>query len=334
LKPDKATTLPLVRFSFSLGEGERFPASGRQIVATSPDGTQIVYAASNRLYRRSIDDLASHAIPGTELPVADLGTTITSPVFSPDGNSIAFFSSGAIKRIPLSGGSPTTISPATNPRGISWNRRGIVFAGEDGKIFLVSPNGGKPEELVSLKNAEIAYGPEILPGGDSLLFTVAHGPARAGTWDQAEVVVQSLTSGTRKTIVEGGSDGRYLPSGQLIYALSGTVYAVGFNPRTQLTNGERIPVLSGVRRAFIRADIGAAQLSISATGTLVYIPGPVNATSTQPNTLVVSDRNGKMATLKVPSRNYVHPRVSRDGSRLAVGTDEGGRRQHLDLRSC
>jgi len=323
LKPDKVTTLPLVRFSFSLGEGERFPGSGRQIVAISPDGTQIVYAANNRLYRRSMDDLASHAIPGTELPVADLGTTITSPVFSPDGNSIAFFSSGAIKRIPLSGGSPATISPATNPRGMSWSERGIVFAGEDGKIFLVSPNGGKPEELVSLKNGEVVYGPQILPGGDSLLFTVAQGAFRAGMWDQAQVVVQSLTTGTRKIIVEGGSDGRYLPSGQLIYALSGTLYAVGFNPRTQTTNGERIPVLSGVRRTFIRADNGAAQWSISATGTLAYIPGPLDARSTQSPKLVLSDRNGKIATLKAPLRNYVHPRVSRDGSRLAVGTEEG-----------
>src|SRR5215831_3094351 len=84
-----------------------------------------------------------------------------------------------------------------------------------------------------------------------------------------------------------------------------------------------VPILTGVRRTFIVGnDIGATQFSLSDTGTLVYIPGPVNATSALRRTLVVSDRNGKIATLNVPLRNYAHPRVSRDGARLAVGTDD------------
>jgi serine/threonine protein kinase len=66
LKPNIATTPPLVRFNFSLGEGEQFTGTSRQVVTISPDGTEMVYAANNRLYRRSIHELESHVIPGTE----------------------------------------------------------------------------------------------------------------------------------------------------------------------------------------------------------------------------------------------------------------------------
>src|SRR5262245_51997209 len=106
LKPNNAATLPLVRFNFPLDEGQQFSASSRQDVAISLDGKQIVYAANNRLYRKPIDELASQLIPGT-----DLGGVPTQPVFSPDGTWIAFhsLSDSTIKRIPLSGGSPTTI---------------------------------------------------------------------------------------------------------------------------------------------------------------------------------------------------------------------------------
>ena len=47
-------------------------------------------------------------------------------------------------------------------------------------------------------------------------------------WDKAQVVVQSLKSRQRKILVEGGSDARYLPTGHLVYALGGSLFAVVF----------------------------------------------------------------------------------------------------------
>src|SRR5215471_11815219 len=88
----------IVRFSFPLEEGQQFSASTSQVLAISRDGEQIVYAANNRLYRRPIDELSVQQIPGT-----DLGGVLAQPVFSPDGDSIAFYSlsESMIKRIPL-----------------------------------------------------------------------------------------------------------------------------------------------------------------------------------------------------------------------------------------
>ena len=86
----------------------------------------------------------------------------------------------------------------------------------------VSPNGGKPELLVSVKGDEQAVSPQMLPGGQAVLFALAKGGA-ADRWNKAQVLVQSLKSGERKILVEGGSDARYVPTGHLVYALGGTL---------------------------------------------------------------------------------------------------------------
>ena len=139
----------------------------------------------------------------------------------------------------------------------------------------VSPDGGTPEVLVRVKNGEEAYGPQLLPDGQHVLFTLATGTAR-DRWDKARIVVQSLTSGEPKTLIEGGSDARYLPTGHLVYALSGIVYAVAFDVKRLEVYGPRVPVIQGVRRSLSGLN-GAASFSVSSTGSLVYIPGPLSA---------------------------------------------------------
>src|SRR5262249_12543928 len=68
----KPVAVPSVvtRFTFALGEEERFIQTGRRIVAMSPDGTRMVYQASSRdgarLYLRTMADSESKVIRGTE----------------------------------------------------------------------------------------------------------------------------------------------------------------------------------------------------------------------------------------------------------------------------
>ena len=137
-------------------------------------------------------------------------------------------------------------------------------------------------------------------------------------------MVESLKSRERKTIIDGGSDGRYLPSGHLVYAVSGSLFAAAFNPLTHtLGHGQPATVVVGVGRSFPPDASGTAKFSVSDTGSLVYVGGPADATAS-PRRLVLSDRNGMSVPLKnVAPGNYVHPRVSRDGARLAVGLTSG-----------
>src|SRR5712692_2954169 len=110
----------------------------------------------------------------------------------------------------------------------------------------------------------------MLPGGQSVLFTLATGIG-PNVWDTAQIVVQSLKSGERKTLVSGGSDARYLPTGHIVYASAGVVFAVRFDLRRLAIVGGPVPVIEGVGRA--GTNTGTAQFSVAGNGTLVFIPG-------------------------------------------------------------
>jgi Tol biopolymer transport system component len=112
--------------------------------APSPDGTRLVYVANNQLYLRSMSDLEARPIPGTQQPE---GQSPFNPVFSPDGQSIAFYSQadGAIKKIAVSGGAAVTICPVdvgTFGR-MNWDASGIVFNQAGKGIMRVSANGSR-----------------------------------------------------------------------------------------------------------------------------------------------------------------------------------------------
>jgi serine/threonine-protein kinase len=165
----------------------------------------------------------------------------------------------------------------------------------------------------------------MLPGGHAVLFALAKGGA-ADRWNKAQIIVQSLKSGERKILVEGGSDARYVPTGHLVYALGGTLFAVPFDARRlQVTSGPA-PVLEGVARAALGGgNAGTAQFSVSNTGSLIYSPGPAGVTvaSSGGRVLGLADRKGASERLKLPPASYEHPRVSPDGKRVAFGTDDG-----------
>ena len=308
----------VARFQFSLPEGQAFVgATPRPVIALSPDGAQIVYAANTQLFLRSMSALDAHAIPGTE---HDQG--VSDPVFSPDGRSILFYASDdhTIKRIAVTGGVSQTICRADAPYGISWGPDGIVFGQGSKGIMRVSPDGGTPTLLVRVKDGEEASGPHLLPGGQHVLFTVATGndPDR---WDKARIVVQPVTSGEPKTLIEGGSDARYVPTGHLVYAAEGTLFAVAFDLQRLKVSGARSPVVENVRWSGGRTT-GASHFSISRTGSIIYIPGFAR-TARQPWEIVLTDRQGGVERLKLPPGRYELPRVSPDGTRVAFGSDDG-----------
>ena len=316
-------TVPVVtRFRFTPAEGQVFPGGTRQFVAISPDGTEIAYVVNvastgeSRLYIRSMAEMEPRLIAR-----ADSATAVLSPVFSPDGTSVAFWSGvdQTIKRIAVTGGAPITICSADQPFGISWDSAGIFF-GQDGKgIMRVSADSGAPELIVPVKNGEQAHGPQLLPGGDTVLFTLATGTA-LDRWDKATIVTQSLPTGERKTLVNG-SDARYLATGHLVYALGGVVHAVPMDLRRLEVIGGAVSIVEGVRRAQQNLT-GAAQFAVANNGTLIYVPGPVSMTVAQSD-LAFIDRTGGVQPLKLPPGFYLHPRVSPNGRHIAVTSDDG-----------
>ena len=317
----------LVQFAYVLPEGQNFSNTGRQLLAISPDGTKLVFVANQRLYLRNIGDLEAHPIPGTE---TDGGAI--NPVFAPDGQSIAYWSptstQGAVlRRIPITGGAPAMLATTGAPLGASWSPDGILYGmngsdPQDGRrgIARVRENGGAPERIITVEGDESAHGPQLLPDGHTVLFTLAKGRG-LDRWDHAQIVAQSLIDRSRRVLAPAGSDGRYLATGHLIYAVGGTVFAMPFDASRLEARGAPAPVVVGVRRA-TGAQTGSVNLVVSDTGTAVYRPGPVNVSATVRGVVIGDDRSEATA-LKLPIASYAHPRVSPDGRTLAVARENG-----------
>src|SRR5207237_6457728 len=80
-----------------------------------------------------------------------------------------------------------------------------------------------------------------------------------------------------------------------------------------------VPAVDAVSRGATNCT-GAANFSFSSTGSLVYLPGPVSASSKQ---LALIDRKGAIEPLKLQPGPYQMPRMSPDGKRIAFNTDDG-----------
>jgi eukaryotic-like serine/threonine-protein kinase len=309
---------PLVtRFAAMLPEDQRFTENGNRIIDVSPDGTHLVYVANRRLYVRSISDFEAQPIAGTEISEG----LITGPMFSPDGQSIAYWigsgeSGGTLKKISLSGGPAMTLSRLGFPAGLSWSTAGIIAGLRDNTIVRIPSNGGPPELLATVTDGNV-WGPQMLPGGDALLFTLTNVGAGFSVDDlnEARIVVQSLTSDERKTVLEAGSDARYIPTGHVIYFVGTTLFAVPFDLSRREAIGHGVPLVEDVSRRPFRG-VGA-YAAISETGTLVYASG-----AAPPLSVELIERTGRMTSLNVPPAVNLHLRISRDGTRLALERDD------------
>jgi serine/threonine-protein kinase len=270
-------------------------------IAVSPDGRQIVYSTDAGLYLRSMDAMDAKLLQGT-------GGTRQRPFFSPDSKWIGFFSSTdrKLKKIAISGGTPVTVADV-NSAGSSfdWNADNtIVYADESKGIMRVSANGGTSELIIKETKNDSFYHPQTLPDGKSVLYINVPGT-------QGKITVQSLKSGERKELFEGDA-ARYLPTGHIVYAAGINLYAVRFDINALKVIGGPVSVVEGVLRD------GPAQYAVSDSGTLVYVPGTDIAASAVQRTLMWVNRNGKEEPLAAQPNGYFNPRISPDGTKVAL----------------
>jgi dipeptidyl aminopeptidase/acylaminoacyl peptidase len=201
-----------------------------------------------------------------------------------------------------------------------------VLFGQAGRgILRVAATGGTPEVVAAQRNGEIAsMVGGMLPDGSTLLYVVWSGE-KSDLEETGQVVVQAIGSKERKTLLRAGH-AQYVPTGHIVYFSRGVLFAVRFNPTSLEVVGEPVPLIEGVRRGgtLFASDSGfAPHVSVSANGTVVYIPGNVTSANTRRLDLAWLDQKGTLEQFKLPPRGYDFPRLSPDGRQLAVGIEDG-----------
>jgi serine/threonine protein kinase len=301
----------LTQFSIGMPEGEVLRASFERHLAISPDSNYIAYSGDN-FYIRPLRDLKATKVEGAATTEGD------APFFSPDSRSLGFVlfePNIRIQRMALSGGAPTNVCRVGSVAGETWaDDDNIYFVSQmPGGILGVPSSGGQPKEVAKIDFASGEHqhrDPCALPGGKAVLFTVAN--ADTETFDDAHIAVLSLQTGQKKVLIEPGMHPRYSPSGHLVYARNGNLLAVRFDPHRLEVQGQPFTVLEGV---LMSRNTGAANYDISAAGDLIYAPGKADGGA---RTLFWVDRNGKAERAALPSRSYLHPRLSPDARLLAI----------------
>ena len=286
---------PVSRSQHVLPEGRDFTISNvvRSILAMSPDGRQFVYAGTGGLYIRSMDTLEDRLISGSRV-------TSTNPTFSPDGAWLAFSEATRLWKIPVVGGTPVPLTVASNIFGVRWDQDDTILYNESGNILRVSADGGEPELLVGSTGA----GAQLLPDGTTVLFQAP----------DDQVAVQSRES-KAPAILFPGQGPTYLSTGHLVYVRDGVLFAVPFDARALEVTGRPVPLVYGVQGS-------PPQYAVSESGSLVYVASGLAGLT---NTLALVDRDGRVEPLDLPPNRYRHPRLSPDGTRLAVQVaGEGG----------
>ncbi len=280
-------------------------------LALSRDGSEVVYSllqnGKTQLYLRPLDQFDAKAIPGTE--------GAYSPSFSPDGRSLAFFAGASLKKVDVAGGPVQTLCNSSGA-GANWAADGtIFFQGKNLGLSRVAGVGGNCEDITKpdASKGEVGHDlPELLPGGEAVLFNIGQGFS-AG---QTSIAVLSLKTGKWHTIVQGGTYPHYVPGGYLVYGQSGALLAAPFDLSQLKMTGSPIPVLDGV---MTNPDTGEARFAISRDGTLAYIPGSGAGSNRK---LVLVNQDGTSQVLTQTEGAYEDLDLSPDGRRIAL-TVEG-----------
>jgi Tol biopolymer transport system component len=275
-------------------------------MALSPDGRTLVYSGvhttGRRLYRRTLDALESVPIRGTD------GATL--PFFSPDGATVGFVVDRTIRRVPLQGGTATTVSEAGAGGGSpTWLADDTIVFGTEGRgLMRVPAAGGELRRLTTLdaERGELEHRwPVVLPRGRAIAFTIHYGGQ-----DSQRTHAVSLDSGERVQLVQGNG-ARFLSSGHIVFQRGGSLWIAPFDERAlKLT----APPTAAVEGVGIALD-WSPKIAVATSGSLAFATG---GEPYPPRTLVWVDRLGREQTIDAPGRSWYWPQISPDGRRIGL----------------
>jgi Tol biopolymer transport system component len=344
LRPAQPRPVQVARFSTELARVGRAGGTVRlddtilhreqpgNFMAISPDGSRLVVQvldteddmARNQIHKgivrlatRRLDEAQFKPLLGTEDP--------TAPFFSPDGQWIAFFGNGKLRKIPAQGGVPATLSKAGLFASGSWGDDGNIIAAlsELGGLSRLPSAGGDPVALTELRKGELMHRwPQVLPGSRAVLFTSYTG----GGPEDGSIEVLSLKSRERKTLVRGGVMGKFVPvqgdAGYLIYLHQHTLLATAFDAGKLAVTGSPQPIVDDISSI---TSSTPGDFDVSGNGTFVYLSGKGEGE----RSIFWLDSAGERQPLHATPGLYNGLRFSPDGNRLVFAIGAAGKQQDL-----
>ncbi len=280
---------------------------GTPTMALSPDGRTLINRGgtteeTSSLFVRRLDGSETLEVSGT--------TGAAYPFFSPNGKWVAFYSSGELKKVLLSGGEPISIvsSGIGDLPGADWAFDDFIYYVPDflEGIYRVSANGGEPEQVVEINSAEGESGftfPSLLPDGESILCTV---------WGNGlDIMVVNIKTGKRTLLFSGGIHPHYISSGHIVFTQGNRLMAMTFNEKT-LERGNPIPVIDNFITNYLNQ---CAQYAISESGTLIHLTGE----SEWDNDLIFLGFDGSSKVLFQDLGAFGNVKISPDGNMISMG---------------
>jgi len=300
----------VVRWRYSQKDLFLFPALSR-------DGTRQVTTefagGTPRLALRMMDQVEPKALPGSDgMYLAD---------FSPDGQWIAAFVGNRdtkLKKIAVTGGTAITLADVASSSGLTWGDDGTIVFGSPQGLMRVSSSGGTPETLTTTdtKKGETFHGlPHFLPGAQALLFSIQSASANR------IAVLDLKKKGGYRVLVNNAQDGRYVPTGHLVYTRGGALFAEPFDAGKLAVTGPEAPVIEGL---LVNSSNGSvAEYAFSDSGLLVFMEGTSGAVGG--TTMAWAERQGPVQPFS-DTQLWGTGRLSPDGRRIAneIYTSSGG----------
>ena len=297
---------PVARLVIQLPAGTRLGDVGiGSVVAMSPDGSSIVFSGAGRqggqLFTRRLADLAVTPLAGSDGGL--------SPIFSGDGKWVSFDAGGrgVYRKLPANGGAPVPVNlppGVTSPLWLDGDE--VLVTGERGALGVVR-NG--VFELIARPDStagELALIPaDVLPDGRFLVTAPSQG-LNGSVWVIAR-------NGKRSLVTRALAGAAAYSDGHVAWLLpTGALVAAPWNEGVGEISGAAAVIAENIQVAAGQPP----QVAFSRTGSLVYAPS-------KPADLVRVDRAGRAEVIGLQPRRFHCPRVSPDGTRIAVDvTDE------------
>jgi eukaryotic-like serine/threonine-protein kinase len=281
-------------------------------VSVSPNGHTVAVVGYREAERKNVISIYE---PGSQGVITLPNTEgASSPFWSADGRSLAFFADGKLKKMEISGGPVQTLCEAPTGRGGAWNKDGVIIFTPSGQLgvglYQIPASGGTPKQI-SFPDRSLGEDshrwPVFLSDGTHYLYLAMN---LSGRKDLSTIYVGSLNSNEKRLVTTARANAAYA-SGFLLYYREQTLFAQHFDEKKFALTGEPTPVLTDIQYS---PRIAKAVFATTDIGLLVA----QKSGETGISQVLWFDRKGKEVGVAAKSGLYGNIALAPDGKSMAV----------------